>query len=47
MSRLKTVAGRNRLCAWLWILTFTPGVANLNMTVRRRDPGVAGIVALD
>src|SRR5215203_7402221 len=35
MSRLITVAGRNRLCAWIWILAFTPGVANLNMTVRQ------------
>jgi hypothetical protein len=47
MSRLISVAGKNRLCPWLWILTFTPGVANLNMTVQQSDPGVAGIVAVD
>jgi hypothetical protein len=42
-----TVAGKNWLCPWHLILAFTPGVANLNMTVRRSDPGVAGIVAVD
>jgi hypothetical protein len=26
------------------ILTFTLGVANLNMTVRQSDPGAAGVV---
>jgi hypothetical protein len=30
-----------------WILAFTPEVANLSMIVRRSDPGVAGIVAVD
>jgi hypothetical protein len=47
MSRLIFVAGKNRLYPWLWILAFTPGVANLNMTVRQSGPGVAGIVAVD
>ena len=38
---------REAVCPWLWILAFTPGVANLNMTVLQSDPGVADIVTVD
>jgi hypothetical protein len=37
---------KNRMWLWLQILAFTPGVANLNMIVRRSDPGVADDVAM-
>ena len=39
--------GHEAVCPWLWILTFTPGVADLKMTVLQSDLGVADIVAVD
>ena len=36
--------GEDGLFLEVWILTFTVGVANLNMTVRRNDPGAAGVM---
>jgi hypothetical protein len=38
---------REAVCPWLWILAFTPGVANLNMTVLQSDLGVADIMTVD
>jgi hypothetical protein len=39
--KIEFYRGENRRFPWRWILAFTLGIANLNMTVRQDDPGVA------